>query len=294
MPTLLWFRRDLRLNDLPALLDAARDDREVLACYVLDPRLKATSGPRRLQYLYDSLRELRDSLDGRLLITQGRAEARIPALVKKIQATSVHVSGDYFPFGLRRDEAVRKALGLISDGVPLEDSGSPYLVSPGRVTKGDGTPYKVFTPYFSAWREHGWRDPARGEPGTCLPMNWGRSHRAAPAHVLRSAPSGTSGPPRVAAGLSLAAGSRGLAAGAPRGNAPDRRLPGSRSTPRPWPPDCSEPRPPDQGPTRAPTDTDFSTSETASTHSPDPPTLLRSAVIPVGAVLDVLPPVAGG
>ncbi len=156
MPTLLWFRRDLRLHDLPALLDAAKDDQEVLACYVLDPRLKATAGPRRLQYLYDSLRELRDGLDGRLLVTEGRAETRIPALVKMIDATSVHVSGDYFPFGLRRDNAVREALG----DVPFEDSGSPYLVSPGRVTKGDGTPYKVFTPYYSAWREHGWRAPA--------------------------------------------------------------------------------------------------------------------------------------
>ncbi|HYO05003.1 MAG TPA: deoxyribodipyrimidine photo-lyase [Mycobacterium sp.] len=156
MPTLLWFRRDLRLHDLPALLDAAKDDQEVLACYVLDPRLKATAGPRRLQYLYDSLRELRDGLDGRLLVTEGRAETRIPALVRMIDATSVHVSGDYFPFGLRRDNAVREAL----DDVPFEDSGSPYLVSPGRVTKGDGTPYKVFTPYYSAWREHGWRAPA--------------------------------------------------------------------------------------------------------------------------------------
>ena len=37
MPTLLWFRRDLRLHDLPPLLDAAAPDSEVLACYVLDP-----------------------------------------------------------------------------------------------------------------------------------------------------------------------------------------------------------------------------------------------------------------
>ena len=66
MPTLLWFRRDLRLHDLPPLLDAAQADGEVLACYVLDPRLTASSGARRLQYLYDSLRELRDGLDGRL------------------------------------------------------------------------------------------------------------------------------------------------------------------------------------------------------------------------------------
>ncbi len=156
MPTLLWFRRDLRLHDLPALLDAAAADGEVLACYVLDPRLKASSGPRRLQYLYDALRDLREHLDGRLLVTRGRPEQRIPKLVKAIGATSVHVSADYSPFGRRRDGAVRDALG----DVPLEESGSPYLVSPGRVTKDDGTPYKVFTPFYDAWRRHGWRRPA--------------------------------------------------------------------------------------------------------------------------------------
>ena len=160
MPTLLWFRRDLRLHDLPPLLDAAQADGEVLACYVLDPRLKASSGARRLQYLYDSLRELRDGLDGRLLVTRGRPETRIPALAKQIHATSVHVSADFSPFGVRRDAAVRDALG----DVPLEESGSPYLVSPGRVTKGDGTPYKVFTPFYAAWREHGWRAPAKTGP----------------------------------------------------------------------------------------------------------------------------------
>ncbi|WP_102143494.1 cryptochrome/photolyase family protein [Mycobacterium hubeiense] len=159
MPTLLWFRRDLRLADLPALHDAARTDGEVLACYVLDPRL-AKTGARRLQYLYDALRELRARLDGRLLVTRGRPEKRIPALAKAIGASSVHVSEDYAPFGRRRDEAVRQALG----DVPLHASGSPYLVSPGRVTKPDGSPYKVFTPFYEAWRSHGWRAPAATGP----------------------------------------------------------------------------------------------------------------------------------
>jgi deoxyribodipyrimidine photo-lyase len=160
MPALLWFRRDLRLHDLPPVLDAARADGEVLACYVLDPRLEGSAGPRRLQFLYDSLRELRDGLDGRLLITRGRPEIRIPALVKEIGAISVHVSADFSPFGVRRDAAVREALR----DVQLEESGSPYLVSPGRVTKADGTPYKVFTPYYAAWRERGWRAPAKTGP----------------------------------------------------------------------------------------------------------------------------------
>jgi len=160
MPTLLWFRRDLRLHDLPSLLDAAASDGEVLACYVLDPRLKSTSGPRRLQYLYDALRDLRASLDGRLLVTSGRPEKLIPLLAKEIGATSVHVSADYSPFGRRRDDTVRVALGDVS----LVEAGSPYLVSPGQVTKGDGTPYKVFTPFYGAWREHGWRAPANSGP----------------------------------------------------------------------------------------------------------------------------------
>jgi deoxyribodipyrimidine photo-lyase len=156
MPTLLWLRRDLRLHDLPPLLDAAAADGEVLACYVLDPRLKASSGTRRLQYLYDALRDLRERLDGRLLVTRGRPEQRIPKLAKAIGATSVHVSADYSPFGRRRDDAVRDALG----DVLLEEAGSAYLVSPGGVTKSDGTPYKVFTPFYDAWLRHGWRPPA--------------------------------------------------------------------------------------------------------------------------------------
>ncbi|UUO00647.1 DNA photolyase family protein [Mycolicibacterium novocastrense] len=160
MPTLLWFRRDLRLSDLPSLLAAAAGDGEVLACYVLDPRLEASAGARRLQYLYDALRDLRDGLGGKLYVTRGRPEKRIPAVAKAIGASAVHISADYSPFGRRRDDAVEAALG----DIPLEASGSPYLVSPGRVTKPDGSPYKVFTPFYRAWREHGWRAPATSGP----------------------------------------------------------------------------------------------------------------------------------
>jgi deoxyribodipyrimidine photo-lyase len=164
MPTLMWLRRDLRLHDLPALLDAAAADGEVLACYVLDPRLETSSGRRRLQYLYDALRDVHTSLEGRLHVSRGRPEKRIPALAKAIGASSVHMSADYSPFGRRRDAAVRNALADIGDGLGLETAGSPYLVSPGRVSKDDGTPYKVFTPFFAAWRKHGWRAPASSGP----------------------------------------------------------------------------------------------------------------------------------
>jgi len=161
MPTLLWFRRDLRLRDHPALAAAARNE-DVLACFVLDPRLEASSGRRRLQFLGDSLRQLRDDLDGRLLVTRGKPEQQIPRIAKEIGAASVHVSEDFAPFGKRRDERVRTALG----SVPLVATGSPYLVSPGRVVKKDGSPYRVFTPFLRQWREVGWRAPAKSSAGS--------------------------------------------------------------------------------------------------------------------------------
>lgn len=161
MPALLWFRRDLRLRDHPALVAAAESD-EVLACFVLDPRLESSSGQRRLQFLGDSLRRVRDDLDGRLLVVRGQPDTQIPRIAKEIGASSVHISEDFAPFGKRRDARVRAALGA----VPLVATGSPYLVSPGRVTKPDGSPYKVFTPFLRQWHKTGWRAPAKSS-ATC-------------------------------------------------------------------------------------------------------------------------------
>ncbi|MFI8771249.1 cryptochrome/photolyase family protein [Gordonia sp. NPDC062954] len=152
----MWLRRDLRLGDLPPLIAAQEAADEVLICFVVDPRLEKSSGPRRLSFLFDSLRDLDEQLSGRLLVVRGRPDEEIPRLARAVDAMSVHVSEDYSPFGRRRDGAVAEALG----DTPFEAVGSPYLVSPGRVTKSDGEPYKVFTPYFKQWRSHGWRAPA--------------------------------------------------------------------------------------------------------------------------------------
>ena len=166
-PTVLWLRRDLRLRDLPSMLEAGAGGVEVLACFVLDPRLEASSGARRMQFLGDSLRELTSALDGRLLITRGAPQDVLPRICTATGATAVHITADLSPFGVRRDTAVRAALE--SGGVSLLATGSPYLVSPGRVTKDDGTPYKVFTPFFRRWREVGWRAPAKSGPTA---VNW--------------------------------------------------------------------------------------------------------------------------
>lgn len=157
MPTVFWFRRDLRLADHPALLAAcaAAGDGGVVPLFVLDPVLWDSAGPARQARLTASLRALDESLGGSLTVRRGDPAAVIVALVREVGADSVHISGDHGPYGSRRDEAVARALG----DVPLLPLGSPYAVAPGRVLTGAGNGYQVFTPFLRAWVDHGWRAP---------------------------------------------------------------------------------------------------------------------------------------
>lgn len=151
---MLWFRRDLRLADHPALLAAIDAADEVVPLFVLDPRLLASSANRHA-YLMASLRDLDEQLGGRLVVRTGRPEDVVARVVREAGATSVHISADTAPFGRARDARLEAALD-----VPLLRTGSPYAVGPGRVTTGSGTPYQVFTPFLKAWTGHGWPAPA--------------------------------------------------------------------------------------------------------------------------------------
>jgi deoxyribodipyrimidine photo-lyase len=155
-PAILWFRRDLRLDDHPALLAAAAGGRQVLGLFVLDPVLLAGSGRPRIHFLHSCLQALATATGGRLLVLRGDPRAVVPAVARQVRAAEVHISADYMPYGRRRDDAVRAALG----DSPLVDTGSPYAVAPGRVRKSDGAAYTVFTPFFRAWSRHGYRAPA--------------------------------------------------------------------------------------------------------------------------------------
>ncbi|MFE4465181.1 cryptochrome/photolyase family protein [Oerskovia sp. NPDC056781] len=162
VPTVLWFRRDLRLADNPALGEAVGETRaegsDVVGLYVLDPALWATAGPVRQAYLARSLRALHASTGGRLVVRHGDPRTVVPAVCAEVGARSVHAAASYEPYGRRRDDAVEAALATA--GVRLRRTGSPYAVAPGRVRTRGGTPFQVFTPFRTAWLEHGWRAPA--------------------------------------------------------------------------------------------------------------------------------------
>lgn len=161
MPTsVMCFRSDFRLNDNPALREAVEAGPDgVVPMFVLDDHYWGPNGRTRLAYLMGLLRDLDERVGG-LVIVQGKPEEVVPRVARAVGATSVHVAADYGPYEKGRDERIEQALA--DDDVAFVRTGSSYAVAPGRVTKGDGTPYRVFTPFYRAWQEHGWRAPAPG------------------------------------------------------------------------------------------------------------------------------------
>ena len=162
----MWFRRDLRLADNPALLEACEAPGGVLPLFVLDPALWEPAGAPRRWYLSRSLAALDASLRQRgagLSVVHGDPVREVVRAATEVGATRVHVAADYGPYGHRRDAEVEKALGQA--GVELVRTGSPYAVAPDRVRNGSGSPYQVYTPFYRAWSEHGSRDPVEAPTG---------------------------------------------------------------------------------------------------------------------------------
>ena len=159
VPTIHWFRRDLRLADNPSLLAAIQAaqavDDTVVPLFVVDPVLWASAGAPRLAYLAQSLRALDESLGGRLVVRHGSPRDVVPAVADEVGAGAVHVTAATEPYGRRRDERL-----------PLIRTGSPYAVAPGRLTTQGGTPFQVFTPFRRAWLDHGWAPPAPRPTGS--------------------------------------------------------------------------------------------------------------------------------
>jgi deoxyribodipyrimidine photo-lyase len=151
---IIWFRRDLRISDHPALSAAIADSDEIVPLFILDQRIADKSGSFRLAYLAQSLQSLDKSLGEKLLVIAGDPADVLKDVMSRYDAESVHVSADYTPYGIARDAKVSAA------GIELVATGSPYAVAPGRVRKSDETPYRVYTPFYRAWCTHGWRAPA--------------------------------------------------------------------------------------------------------------------------------------
>ena len=153
------FTRDLRLHDNPALHLACARARQVVPLFVLDPAIAAPAlRPNRARFLAESLADLRASLRERgadLVIRRGDPAAEVMALAAEVHATAVYLAGDvsHYAAGRRRQlerECARHRIELIlTPGLTV--------VPPAGLKPAGGGHYRVFTPYWRAWRAAAWR-----------------------------------------------------------------------------------------------------------------------------------------
>lgn len=144
MTVIHWFRQDLRLSDNPALHSAAQQG-EVLPIYILDDENadEHRMGGASRWWLHHSLTSLNDSLEGNLQIYQGKADEILPKLVKEYKIEAVYWNRCYEPWRIARDKRIKDALE-----VKVHSFNGSLLWEPWDVLKADGTPYRVFTPYY--------------------------------------------------------------------------------------------------------------------------------------------------
>ncbi len=147
-PVIVWFRQDLRLTDNPALRDAVKSGAPIIPVYILDDKNAGSwkMGGASRWWLHHSLTELNKSLSGNLACYAGDARDIITRLVKSSQAHGVYWNRCYEPWRMERDTAIKTMLE--ENGIAVNSTNAGLLFEPWTVKKDDGTPYRVFTPFF--------------------------------------------------------------------------------------------------------------------------------------------------
>ena len=146
------FTRDLRIHDHPALYEAVACAGQVVPLFVVDVELAGVS-PNRTSFLLDSLHDLRSGLHrlgGELVVRRGDPVDETVRIAREHGAAAVFVSDDVSGFAARRRR--RLETGCTRQGIGLETRPGVTIVPPGQLRPSGGDHYRVFTPYWKAWR----------------------------------------------------------------------------------------------------------------------------------------------
>ena len=163
----VWFRRDLRVHDHPALVTALREHDRVVPLFVLDPRLVhgRFRSANRTQYLLDCLRALHGELRDRgagLVVRHGRVEDVVPAVCAEVGAETVYAAGDASPYARGRDRRV-------GDRVDLRLGPGLFIAHFNELTTKSGRPFTVYSPFRRAWEQQARRPVHRAPPAVPMP-----------------------------------------------------------------------------------------------------------------------------
>lgn len=186
-PCLIWFRRDLRLQDHSALQKALEEGTPVFPVYILPTIQESRSmGKAQRAYLHHSLVKLKESLQklgSDLYVFEGEAQKVLIDLAQHIQSTQVFCAQSSDPS--LWDEEREVELALQKANINLWKCGNPWLVAPNQVLTQANRPYRVFTPFWRAARlTLNFTTKELSFPITSLPPNSLWCHQRFPSHCL--------------------------------------------------------------------------------------------------------------
>lgn len=145
--SIVWFRQDLRIEDNLALVHAVKRG-EVLPLFIIEDEGSAQTprGAASQVWLHYALHDLNQLLGGHLHIQKGRAQGILEDLIQTYKIDAVYWGRCYEPWRVQRDKDIKQTLS--QKGVEVKSFNHSLLWEPWEITKKDGTPYKVFTPFY--------------------------------------------------------------------------------------------------------------------------------------------------
>ena len=154
---IFWFRRDLRLDDNVGFYNALKSDNPVLPLFIFDEEIlkKLPKDDARLTFIYETLQKMRSKLEEKngssIAMFHGNPVAVFKNLLKKFNIGSVFTNRDYEPYAKERDIEIEQL--LIKNNVEFKTFKDQVIFEQNEVTKKDGLPYVVYTPYMKVWKE---------------------------------------------------------------------------------------------------------------------------------------------
>ena len=150
---LLWYRKDLRINDNKALTKALSISKAITSIYIFDKNNNDYQAKARSWFLGNSLKELSkkwEKANSRLIIKKGSTITLIPKIAHLIEAKYVIWNKSIEPYEIKRDEEIKK--NLLKCNINVIDLWDHLLLTPFQVFTGSNRPYTVYGPFFKNFK----------------------------------------------------------------------------------------------------------------------------------------------
>lgn len=149
---ILWVRKDLRLSDNPALVEALKNYEAVIPVFIWAPEEESpwSPGEASKSWLHHSLKSFEKSLEdkgSKLIIRKGSSLATLEKLVKETSAQGVYWTRRYEPQIIKRDKEIKEK--LTEQNLDAKSFNGSLLYEPWQIKNKTGKPYQVYTPFWN-------------------------------------------------------------------------------------------------------------------------------------------------